>query len=191
MWDLGGQTSIRPYWRCYYPNTQAIIYVVDSSDVDRIGTSQQARRSGARRLPAAAATQSACEPRANVKPAQKLAENPRNPRNPRRSSTPSWRRRSSKTRWRAPPTGKPNGETKLAALPAFSAHARAPLRPQVLVFANKQDLPGALSEAQVSEGLGLHQIKTRQWSIFKTSAIKGEGLWEGMDWLSNTLKSRR
>lgn len=23
VWDLGGQTSIRPYWRCYYPNTQA------------------------------------------------------------------------------------------------------------------------------------------------------------------------
>lgn len=21
MWDLGGQTSIRPYWRCYFPNT--------------------------------------------------------------------------------------------------------------------------------------------------------------------------
>jgi GTPase SAR1 family protein len=37
VWDLGGQTSIRPYWRCYFPNTQAIIYVVDSSDVERIG----------------------------------------------------------------------------------------------------------------------------------------------------------
>ena len=41
VWDLGGQTSIRPYWRCYYPNTQAIIYVVDSSDVERVGTSRQ------------------------------------------------------------------------------------------------------------------------------------------------------
>ena len=39
VWDLGGQTSIRPYWRCYYPNTQAIIYVVDSSDTERISTS--------------------------------------------------------------------------------------------------------------------------------------------------------
>lgn len=27
---------IRPYWRCYFPNTQAIIYVVDSSDTDRL-----------------------------------------------------------------------------------------------------------------------------------------------------------
>lgn len=40
VWDLGGQTSIRPYWRCYYPNTQAIIYVVDSTDTDRIGISR-------------------------------------------------------------------------------------------------------------------------------------------------------
>jgi len=35
----------------------------------------------------------------------------------------------------------------------------------------------------------LHKIKNRQWSIFKTSAIKGEGLFEGLDWLSNTLES--
>ena len=27
---------LRPYWRCYFPNTQAIIYVVDSSDTDRL-----------------------------------------------------------------------------------------------------------------------------------------------------------
>lgn len=39
-WDLGGQTSIRPYWRCYYANTDAIIYVVDSADRDRIGISK-------------------------------------------------------------------------------------------------------------------------------------------------------
>ncbi|TYI39999.1 hypothetical protein ES332_A02G133800v1 [Gossypium tomentosum] len=41
VWDLGGQTSIRPYWRCYFPNTQAIIYVVDSSDTDRIGIAKE------------------------------------------------------------------------------------------------------------------------------------------------------
>ena len=31
----------RPYWRCYYSNTDAIIYVVDSRDRDRIGISKQ------------------------------------------------------------------------------------------------------------------------------------------------------
>ena len=41
VWDLGGQTSIRPYWRCYYSNTDAVIYVVDSADRDRVGISKQ------------------------------------------------------------------------------------------------------------------------------------------------------
>lgn len=41
VWDLGGQTSIRPYWRCYYPNTDAIIFVVDSCDSDRLGVARQ------------------------------------------------------------------------------------------------------------------------------------------------------
>ncbi|KAG6378527.1 small GTPase superfamily ARF/SAR type [Boletus reticuloceps] len=40
VWDLGGQSSIRPYWRCYFPNTSAIIYVIDSSDHSRLGTSR-------------------------------------------------------------------------------------------------------------------------------------------------------
>ncbi|CDJ58984.1 ADP-ribosylation factor domain-containing protein, putative [Eimeria maxima] len=41
VWDLGGQTSIRPYWRCYYLNTQALIYVVDSADVERLPDARQ------------------------------------------------------------------------------------------------------------------------------------------------------
>ena len=39
VWDLGGQTNIRPFWRCYYENTSAIIYVVDSCDHNRLGLS--------------------------------------------------------------------------------------------------------------------------------------------------------
>ncbi len=54
-----------------------------------------------------------------------------------------------------------------------------------------QDLPHALDDAAVAEGLGLSNIKSRDWAIFKTSAIKGEGLFEGLDWLSNMLKNRR
>jgi len=33
--------NFRPYWRCYFPNTQAIIYVVDSSDTDRLVTAKE------------------------------------------------------------------------------------------------------------------------------------------------------
>lgn len=46
----------------------------------------------------------------------------------------------------------------------------------------KQDLPGALDDAAVTEALELHKIKSRQWAIFKTCAVKGEGLFEGLDW---------
>ncbi|KAH0940941.1 hypothetical protein HID58_000578 [Brassica napus] len=110
-----GQTSIRPYWRCYFPNTQAVIYVVDSSDTDRIGVAKEEFHA--------------------------ILE---------------------------------EEELKGA---------------MVLIFANKQDLPGALDDAAVTEALELHKIKSRQWAIFKTCAVKGEGLFEGLDWLSNTLKS--
>lgn len=128
MWDLGGQTSIRPYWRCYYPNTQAIIYVVDSSDVERIGISRDEFHAI-------------------------LSEE----------------------------------ELKDALL---------------LVYANKQDLPGALSEAQVAEALGLHDVRGRDWAIYRTSAIKGEvgwgdglaggvgmlGIVGGLDWIGGVVK---
>lgn len=36
VWDIGGQTTIRKYWRNYYENTDCIVYVVDSGDVDRL-----------------------------------------------------------------------------------------------------------------------------------------------------------
>lgn len=48
-----------------------------------------------------------------------------------------------------------------------------------------------MDDAAVAEGLNLHSIKNRDWAIFKTSAIKGEGLFEGLDWLSNQLKTRK
>lgn len=58
----------------------------------------------------------------------------------------------------------------------------------IVIFANKQDLAGALTPAQVSEGLGLTSIKDRPWAIFQTSAVKGQGLYEGLDWLIATIK---
>ena len=36
VWDLGGQTGLRPYWRCYYQDTNAVIFVVDSADKERL-----------------------------------------------------------------------------------------------------------------------------------------------------------
>merc|ERR1711871_168340 len=36
MWDIGGQKHIRPYWKNYFANTDAIIYMVDSADKRRM-----------------------------------------------------------------------------------------------------------------------------------------------------------
>ncbi|GAA5895053.1 hypothetical protein JCM6882_008273 [Rhodosporidiobolus microsporus] len=37
VWDIGGQTSLRPYWRNYFEQTDAVVWVVDSSDRARMG----------------------------------------------------------------------------------------------------------------------------------------------------------
>ncbi|KAH3672858.1 hypothetical protein WICMUC_004080 [Wickerhamomyces mucosus] len=117
VWDLGGQTSIRPYWRCYYANTAAVIFVVDSTDKERIDTASKELH-------------------------LMLSEE----------------------------------ELSDSAL---------------LVFANKQDQAGALSAAEVSKALNLVELKDRSWSIVASSAIKGEGLTEGLDWLIDVIKDEQ
>lgn len=41
VWDLGGQSGLRPYWRCYYQDTNAIVYVIDSADRERLDLARQ------------------------------------------------------------------------------------------------------------------------------------------------------
>merc|ERR1711965_920556 len=36
VWDIGGQKSIRPYWRNYFDQTDALVYVIDSADRRRM-----------------------------------------------------------------------------------------------------------------------------------------------------------
>ncbi|OEH79160.1 ADP-ribosylation factor family protein [Cyclospora cayetanensis] len=97
----------RPYWRCYYPNTQALIYVVDSADVERL-------------------------PDARQELLLMLEEE----------------------------------ELKDVAL---------------AIIANKQDLPRALNEGEISMALGLPTLRDRRWSVFSASAVKGEGLDAAME----------
>jgi ADP-ribosylation factor protein 1 len=61
----------------------------------------------------------------------------------------------------------------------------------LLVFANKQDLPNTMKVQEVTERLGLNKLRNRQWYIQGTSANSGDGLYEGLDWLSNTLSKKR
>ena len=113
VWDLGGQTNIRPYWRCYYQNTDAIVFVVDSADTDRI----------------------------------------------------------------------PIAKTELMAILNEEELKNVCL----LVFANKQDIRGALKAVALSEALDLPSIRDRKWTIIESDAKMGKGLKEGFDWLAQEL----
>jgi ADP-ribosylation factor-like protein 2 len=35
IWDVGGQTSLRSYWKNYFESTDGLIWVIDSSDASR------------------------------------------------------------------------------------------------------------------------------------------------------------
>merc|ERR1712072_871371 len=116
VWDVGGQDKIRKLWRHYYQGTQGLIFVIDSSDRDRI---EDARDELLKMLA--------------------------------------------------------DDEMKDAVL---------------LVFANKQDLPNAMSTSEVADKLALHSApacRGRQWFIQSTCATTGDGLYEGLDWLSRSV----
>merc|ERR1712182_95971 len=61
----------------------------------------------------------------------------------------------------------------------------------LLVFANKQDLPNAMQAPEVTEKLGLQSMRNRQWFIQSACATTGDGLYEGLDWLSRTLQTKK
>ncbi|GFO48699.1 ADP-ribosylation factor-like protein 2 [Plakobranchus ocellatus] len=116
IWDVGGQKSLRSYWRNYFESTDALIWVVDSADRMRLGDCKK----------------------------------------------------------------------ELHTLLVEERLAGATL----LVFANKQDLPGSLSAPEIREALDLNSIKTHHWLIQDCSAVTGENLLNGMDWVVNDIASR-
>jgi small GTP-binding protein len=60
----------------------------------------------------------------------------------------------------------------------------------VLVLANKQDLPNAVSAAKMCDVLGLRSIKN-EWYIQPCTAVTSAGLFEGLDWLSQAVSNRK
>ncbi|KAI1934553.1 ADP-ribosylation factor, Arf Arf6 [Ophidiomyces ophidiicola] len=82
----------------------------------------------------------------------------------------------------------------------------------LLVFANKQDIQGgefglgiaylqpvnvlltprvAMDPKEVTEKLQLNQLKDRIWFVVPSCATTGEGLFEGLAWLSNNVKTQQ
>ena len=60
----------------------------------------------------------------------------------------------------------------------------------ILVLANKQDLRSSFSPDEITEKLGMKQIKGRKWLVQGASAVTGQGLKEGLDWIAS-LYSRK
>ncbi|XP_062502212.1 ADP-ribosylation factor-like protein 2 isoform X2 [Corticium candelabrum] len=60
----------------------------------------------------------------------------------------------------------------------------------LLVFANKQDLPGALSGGELRQELDLDSIRSHHWHIQWCSAVSGEKLLDGIDWIIADIASR-
>ncbi|KAJ3343886.1 ADP-ribosylation factor, Arf Arf6 [Gonapodya sp. JEL0774] len=55
----------------------------------------------------------------------------------------------------------------------------------ILVFANKQDMPQAMSPSDLTEKLEMSKLKDRTWFLRPCCAVTGEGLIEGLQWLSD------
>ncbi|KAK5124772.1 ADP-ribosylation factor, Arf Arf6 [Meristemomyces frigidus] len=59
----------------------------------------------------------------------------------------------------------------------------------LLVFANKQDVNGALSPRAVSDALQLDTVaRNHTWKVEPSCATTGEGIFEGLAWLSQNVK---
>lgn len=48
-----------------------------------------------------------------------------------------------------------------------------------------------MNAAEITDKLGLHSLRNRSWYIQATCATSGDGLYEGLDWLSNQLKNQK
>ncbi|KAK3420712.1 hypothetical protein EUGRSUZ_H03225 [Eucalyptus grandis] len=75
----------------------------------------------------------------------------------------------------------------VATTPTIGTHTKELDKAAILVLANKQDLEGAMNASEVADKLGLHSLGQRHWYIQSTSAISGQGLYEGLVWLKNDV----
>ena len=61
----------------------------------------------------------------------------------------------------------------------------------VLIFANKQDLFNSAKASEIAEGLNLHTIRDRAWHIQACSAVSGEGVKDGLNWISKNIQRKK
>ncbi|CAI7992224.1 ADP-ribosylation factor 6 [Geodia barretti] len=61
----------------------------------------------------------------------------------------------------------------------------------ILIFANKQDLPDAMKPQEVQESLHMTKLRERQWYVQPSCATSGDGLYEGLTWLTSNHKNKK
>ena len=61
----------------------------------------------------------------------------------------------------------------------------------LLVFANKQDLPQAMTASEITSKLRLDTLLNIRWHVQSCVATSGDGLYEGLDWLSNSIQNKK
>ena len=59
----------------------------------------------------------------------------------------------------------------------------------LLIYANKQDSSMAINREEITEKLGLHTLKKKDWFVQSTCATTGDGLQEGLEWLTEKIVS--
>lgn len=60
----------------------------------------------------------------------------------------------------------------------------------LLILANKQDIPKALSVQEITERLLLDDIKTHHYRVLPSSAVEGTNLMERLEWIVDDIASR-
>lgn len=58
----------------------------------------------------------------------------------------------------------------------------------ILFYANKMDCKDALSSVKIAAALGLDKIMDKPWHIAASNALTGEGLQEGVEWLTQQIR---
>ena len=58
----------------------------------------------------------------------------------------------------------------------------------VTVIANKQDLPDAMSPAELIDGLHLRKLNGHKWHVQGACAINGDGIYESLEVMARQVK---
>ena len=171
--DVGGQDKIRPLWRHYYTGTQGLIFVVDCADRDRI---DEARQELHRIINDREMRDAIILIFANK---QDLPEG----ESPLSAHVHARHARGLKRLSCSVPSESGGGAVLIRVL----------VFPLVSLSRNVNESAfghfAAMKPQEVQEKLGLFRMRDRNWYVQPACATTGDGLYEGLTWLTSNHKS--